>query len=223
MRCLDNNKGFALITSLLITMLSLVIVLGILYVVTQGIKTGASQKVYRNAIEASYGGTNLTMHEIIPQLSNAILATATPSVTGTNTATASLESMFSGINLDFISTAACLNQKLQFDSSTWTSAICPGTPTSIKTNDIKNNPDMTFNLTGPSGSAFTVYSKIVDTIPGTPYMPPPPGGPLLGGGVTETGGASVSVGRHYIYRIEVIGQKTTNSSEQGNLTVMYEY
>ena len=221
MKCLGNNKGFALITSLLITMLSLVIVLGILYVVTQGIKTGASQKVYRNAVEASYGGADLTMYEIVPELANAILATASPDVTATNLITASLESTFGGINLDFVSTAACFNQKLQFDSSAWTS--CTGTPASIKTKDITENPDMTLNLTGPSGSAFTVYSKIVDTIPGTPYMPPPPGGPLLGGGVTETGGASVSVGRHYIYRIEVIGQKATNPSEQGNLTVMYEY
>ena len=223
MRCLHNNKGFALITALMITLLSLVIVMGILYVVTQGIKTGASRKVYRNAVEASYGGTNVAMYEIIPQLAAAILEVSAPTVADTDAKTTSLMTAFSGITLLFPNTAACLNQKLLNNSTGTNWSSCPNTSTSVKAKDIVSSPDMTFTLRGTSGSSFNVYSKIVDTIPGTTYMPPLPGGPLLGGGAVDPGAATFSPGRHFIYRIEVIGQKTDNPSEQGNLTVMYEY
>jgi hypothetical protein len=46
---------------------------------------------------------------------------------------------------------------------------------------------------------------------------------MSSGGVAETGTGGINLGRHFIYRIEVIGEKSTNASEQGNLTVMYEY
>lgn len=224
MKCMGNNKGFALITALMITMLSLVIVLGILYVVSQGIKTSASRKVYRNAIEAAYGGTNVAMYEIIPQLATAILEVSAPSTNDTNTRMTTLVNTFSGIQLQFPSTADCLNQKLLNDSSGINWSACSSTSKSVKVKDIKDSPDMTFRLQGASGSSFNVYSRIVDTIPGTTYMPPPPGGqPLLGGGAVEPGAAAASAGRHFIYRIEVIGEKAGNTSEQGNISVMYEY
>ena len=228
MKSLQNNKGIALVTALMITMLSLVIALGILYVVTQGIKTGASRKVYRNAVEASYGGTNIAMYEIIPQLAAAILETSAPTTLATQATLNNLVSvgMFGGsgkINLSFSSSAACLNQKLLNDSSGTNWNLCLNTPVSIKAADIKSGADMTFQLKGTSNSTFNVYSKIVDTIPGTSYMPAPPGGPLIGGGVAETSGGGVNLGRHFIYRIEVIGEKASNPSEQGNLSVMYEY
>jgi Tfp pilus assembly protein PilE len=228
MKYLNNNKGIALITSLMITLLSLVIVMGILTVVTQGIKTGASQKVYRNAVEASYGGTNVTMYEIIPQLANAILQNAAPTTANTQATLDSLTnaSLFGGtnkINLSFTSTAACLNQKLQSDSSGTNWSSCSNSSTSLKTKDVKNSADISFSLKGTSGSSFNVYSKIVDTIQGTAYMAPPAGGVMVGGGVTESGSGSANLGRHFIYRIEVMGEKATNASEQGNLSVMYEY
>jgi hypothetical protein len=224
MKYLKNDSGIALITALMITLLSLVIVMSILYVVTQGIKTGASRKVYRNAVEAAYGGTNVMMYELFPRLANAILATSTPTTANTNAMTSSLGTTFSGINLQFGSTGACLNQKLQFASSTWTTAsICPGNSTSMNPKDIRSSPDMTFQLQGTSGQAFRVYSKIVDTVQGTAYMSGGPTTPLLGGGVTESAAAQVVSGRHFVYRIEVVGEKVNNPSEQGNLSVLYEY
>ena len=221
MKYLKNNDGIALITALMITLLSLVIVMGIIYVVTQGIKTGASRKVYRNAVEAAYGGTNVVMYELFPTLANAVLATGSPDA---STATTSLFSTFGGssnINLLFPSTAACLTQKLQFASTGWTS--CPGNSASLNPKDIKGSPDLTFQLQGTPGQSYTVYSKIVDTVQGTPYMSGGPTTPLMGGGVTESAAAQVVSGRHFVYRIEVVGEKSTNPSEQGNLSVLYEY
>jgi hypothetical protein len=228
MKYLDNNKGIALVTALMITALSLVIVMGILYVVTQGIKTGASRKVYRNAVEASYGGTSVAMYEVIPQLAAAILEVSTPTTANTNAKINSIKTSFNvlgGINLQFPNPGAadCLNQKLLNNSSGTNWNLCPPNSTSVKAKDIKSSADMTFRLKGTSGSDFNVYTKIVDTIPGTSYMATPAGGAMQGGGAVESAAAVASPGRHFIYRIEVIGEKSSSPAEQGNLTVMYEY
>ncbi len=224
MRCLKNDKGVALITALMVTLISLVIILGFLYVVTQGVKTGGSRKVYRNAVEASYAGTSVTMYDVLPQLAKAILEVSGPTSADTGLVMTTLETAFSAQHLYFnqnTNYADCLNQKLTGDPSTWSK--CPGTSSSVTKANIVNSADMTFDLDGTSNSKFKVYTKIVDTIPGTTYMSPLPGGPLLGGGVTDPGTATVSSGRHFIYRIEVVGEKADHPSEQGNLTVMYEY
>jgi len=218
MKYLKCNSGVALVTALMITLLSLVIVMGILYVVTQGIKTSASRKVYRNAVEAAYGGTNVTMYEIFPTLANAVLATSgTPDA---GTAATSLTTTFGGISLQFPS-SNCLTQKLTKPSSLWTS--CPSNSTSLNPKDIKSSPDMTFQLQATSGQYFKVCSKIVDTTVGTTYMSGGPSAPLLGQGTTDPGSSQVVSGKHFYYRIEVTGEKLNNPSEQGNLSVLYEY
>jgi len=221
MKYLKNNNGIALVTALMITLISLVIILGILYVVTQGIKTSASRKVYRNAVEAAYGGANLTMYELFPTLANAVLATGSPNATSAVNSLTTSFGTSSKINLLFPSTAACLTQKLNSAPSAWTS--CSGRPTSLNPNDIRTSADMTFQLQGTSGQAFTVYSKIVDTTAGTPYMNGGPSAPLLGGGVVDPQAAQVVGGWHFLYRIEVASEKASNPSEQGNLSILYEY
>ena len=223
MKYLNNDKGFALITALMTTMLSLAFVLGILSVVTRGIQATGSRKVYRNAVEASYGAANVTMYEIIPQLAYVILEAANPTEAITDTMTTSLKSNFDHIKLQFVSNSACLNQKLLNDSSGTNWSLCPNAPRSVKTKDIKNGPDIKFKLPGTSGASYTVYSKIVDTIPGTTYMARLPEGPLEGGGVVDSGAGGGSWGKHFVYRIEVIGEKADNPSEQGNLSIQYEY
>jgi hypothetical protein len=222
MKYLKNNKGIALITALMITLLSLVIVLGILYVVTQGIKTSASRKVYRNAVEAAYGGVNVTMYELFPTLANAVLATGSPDASSavTSLVTGPL-GVTGGINLTFPSTSPCLTQKLQTISTGWTS--CSSKSKSLNPKDIKSNPDIQFQLSGTSGQTFNVYTKIVDTVVGTPYMSGGPSAPLSGGGVTDPAASQVVTGWPYVYRIEVISEKSTKPSEQGNLSVLYEY
>lgn len=220
MTCLKNNHGIALVTALMLTLLSLVIVMALLYMVTQDIKTGGSRKVYRNAVEASYGGADVTINEIIPMLNRV-------SFKNTSTATAGVPNLLAslgGVNLAFAVSAGCLEQKLSKNTADWSS--CPADVSkSIKPKDIKLAPDMTFKLLGASGPTFTVYSKIVDTISGTAY-PEPPGGistpPLLGGGVTDSGSSSTSSARHFIYRVEIISEKI-GSAEQGNVSVLYEY
>jgi hypothetical protein len=70
-----------------------------------------------------------------------------------------------------------------------------------------------------------VYSKVTDTVEGVPYPPQPTGGQgeLFGGGVTESSGPTTTNLSHYVYRIEVSGERTANPTEKSNLSVLYEY
>jgi hypothetical protein len=210
MKIIRNEKGFALITSLLITMLSLAIVMGLLYAISQNIKMQASQKIYRNAVEASYGGTDVMVNEILPRFFSG------------DSPTTIRDSFTSDLNLQFYSKedGSCLDTKLKNAPSSWASVCTAAGSTNVNP---RIAPDVKFELKGVSNQKFVVYSKIVDTIPGVPYVSPPAGGPLEGGGVADLGGSGIKGGNHYVYRIEVAGERKTNPAEKGELSVLYEY
>ena len=65
MRFLQNEKGVALVTSIMFTALSLVICMSLLYIITSGIQATGTLKRYRTALEATYGGTELMLKDII--------------------------------------------------------------------------------------------------------------------------------------------------------------
>jgi hypothetical protein len=197
-----NNKGIALVTALMLTLISLVIILGILFIITQNIRLGAANKRYKNSLEASYGGVDIVTQEIIPKLF-------------TNVSTSVLKSNFASINMSFGS-SACIRQKLNNKSSAWTAC------TEMNLNP-KLKPDMTFQLTGNSGMNFNVFTKIVDTVPGVPYQPSPVGGQLLGGGVADSSVGTTMNLSHYVYRVEVAAERVVNPLEKSLLSVLYEY
>jgi hypothetical protein len=204
-----NNKGIALVTAMMMTLIILVMIMGLMSMIIMNLKGNTAMKSYRNVTEASYGGSNLVMQSIIPQLYN-------------NYSSASaLTNNYSVINMNVIASSACFKQKMTSKTSTWSASCQPGSL------DATVNPDITFKLGGVSGQSFTVSSKIVDTIPGVPYPIIPQsggGGLLLGDGVTDTGSSGVGTNlAHTVYRIEVSGQRTTNPSERTNLSVLYEY
>jgi hypothetical protein len=221
MKIIHNERGIALITALLITMLSLVIAIGLLYVITQNTRLGGSQKTYRNAVEASYGGAEVMMNEILPRFFDGI-SLSTPLA---DNADSILSSFPSEMNLVFYSKAdgSCLQDKLLKAPFDWAANCTSGVPATDPTNvNPRIAPDVRFELQGPSNQSFVVYSKIVDTIPGTPYLPPLPGGPLGGSGVASLGGNGTPSGQHYVYRIEIAGEQTNNPAEKGELSVLYE-
>jgi hypothetical protein len=197
-----NNKGIALITALMLTLITLVIILGILFVISNNTKSSGANKAYRNVTEAAYGGADLVMQDIIPRM-----------MVFNNIST--IKGEYSSIGLNFGS-SACVRTKLNNAVSGW--GVCSSTL------NPKVQPDVKFNLAGSSGQSFSVYSKIVDTVPGVQYPPPPPGGqPLIGGGVTESSGPTTGNLSHYVYRIEVSGERANNPSEKSDISVLYEY
>lgn len=197
-----NSKGIALITALMMTLIILCIILGVVSLINESIKGTAAQKTYRNAVEASYGGADVVVKSIIPKLFD-------------NITTSTIKSSFSSISMEFGS-SACLKQKMHTDISQW--SACSGLDTNPKF-----NPDLTFRLSGVSGQSFTVYSKIIDTMQGAPYVGGSTTVPLLGAGVAEPSTGTTVTLPHFVYRVEVQGERTANPAEKGIVSVLYEF
>lgn len=204
MKFLDNNNnGFALVTSLMLTLLSLTVVLALLLIITQGTKLSGLNKKYKTAVEASYGGAEILAKEILPFVMQNYSAT---------TLKTDLESKFSSVQLD-VASASCLQAKLTKQTSAWPST-CSNTP------DPKRSPDITYKMAATTGNPFVVYSKIVDTTAGNTDIS---GISLEGAGVAES--SSILTPQHfpYIYRLELQGERQSNAGAQANIEVLYAY
>lgn len=215
-----NNKGIALVTSLMLTLITLVIIMGIMFLVTNNMKSSGANQAYRSATEAAFGGADLLVQDVIPRLfANASTGQTTLAQRTLGFPNSNLASDYFGgtkLNMAFNSNA-CIQQKLNSAVSGWTA--CTGDRVNPKI-----SPDVKFSLAGlTAAQGYTVYSKIIDTIPGVPYLPTPPGGGLIGGGVAESSGGTTTNLSHFIYRVEITGERTNNPSEKSNISVLYEY
>ena len=200
-----NNKGFALVTSLMLTLISLTVVLALLYMITQSVKMAGQTKKYHTALEASYGGSEIMLKDVLP----VVLQNLGSGYTG-STLTTAVQNAFPGLNVQ-LPTSQCLQTKL-FQSPPWVG--CSNTPSP------KQSPDMTMDLQATTGSPFTVYTKIVDTVPGNSDIS---GLQLEGSGVAESSSLLRPQQIPYIYRIEIQGERKDNPTAQANLEVLYAY
>jgi len=200
-----NNRGIALLTALMMTVIMLSIILGVMYLINQNIRGGAAHKTYRNVVEASYGGADLVAREIIPQLFN-------------NISTSILKDSLALINANAqFGSSACLHNKLENAPSNW-SASGAACNTAINP---RIDTDLKFELSGVNGQGFTIYSKIIDTTPGIPYTTSE--SQLVGGGVADSSAGTTLQLEHYVYRIEVSAERTVRPAEKSNISVLYEY
>jgi hypothetical protein len=202
MKHMKNQDGIALLTALMFTFICLTMILGLLYMITQGIQASASNKRYKTAREASYGGADIALKEVLPQVFQGYTSSQ---LTGT----------FSAVNLNIPVSSACLKDKLHLPTDQW-SASCS---TSL---DPKTSPDMTMQLqaTGPNSKPYNVYTKIVDTVQGNSDTS---GLQLEGSGVAEASNTITPQHFPYIYRVEVEAEKATNAKEKGSLSIQYAY
>jgi hypothetical protein len=203
MRNLRNEKGIALVTSLLLTLISLAIVMAVIYLLTLGTQVSGSQKRYRTTMEATYGGLDTMTKIVIPQ---AFQDTVNPP---------------SGLLLDavFANYANHFQAKLNNSRGKWASLGLNANELSL---DPANTPDVTFTLNGPPLQPnYTIYAKIVDTNPGNSDTT----GTELdsGSGVSYTGSGVSPQHIPATYRIELQGQKQNNPKEKAKLTVFYAY
>lgn len=227
MHNLKNNKGIALVTSLLFTLISLGIIMALLTVVTQGTRVSGASKSYKTAIEAGYGAVDVVTHDLFPAIFK-----------GTFDSTYK-DKLTTAIGLAFTSTptfpstptsppSTCFEQKVGSSTSLWTA--CTGQPTSsIPT----QSPDMTFNLKStrdPVG--YNVYAKITDTRCGGDTAAGQPcsnsdnsGVDYLdaGSGVAASSGAVTPQHRPAYFRIEVQSERAVNPNEKSQLSVLYAY
>lgn len=203
MKILKNERGIALVTALLLTLIALAITMALLYMVTWQTRLSAAHKRYKTAIEASHGGAEIFAKQIIPPIF--------ANITGVK-----LTNQFPGISL-VPASGQCLQAKLNNTSSGW-SASC-GTDSAPF--DPTANPDVRLTLQGVNNSNFNVFAKIVDTVPGNSDLS---GYELDNGGGVASSDSSVPP-KHFpaVYRIEVQGQKAVNPQEKAQLSVLYAY
>ncbi|HEX2768214.1 MAG TPA: pilus assembly PilX N-terminal domain-containing protein [Geobacteraceae bacterium] len=217
MNYLRNERGIALVTALMLTLVSLVLVMALMYFIETGTRVSAAAKRYQNVQQAAYGGVSLTVNELIPRLENAIFGNYS---SGTQSGIQKLKTDYANLTLPDL---GCLKQKLNSSSATWSSACS-------KSLDPKSSPDMTFLLkstlsnTLQPAQGYVVYTKIVDT-PIVGNTDPANLGNLR---KPENVNESLQVEGNGVtipttYRIEVRAERQQNPQEKSNLTVLYAY
>lgn len=231
MKILHNEKGIALITSLMFTVLSLVMTMALLYMVTASIRTSGAIKRFKTSTEAVYGGLDIMVKDLITANFGYkdYLSTHT---TATYSDYMKVNYMAS-LNAPNIS--ECLQAKLTTPKRLW-----PASCIVDVSSDAKKAFDVSFNLNAASGSPYVVYSKIVDTMDRTFLVYTGASGAggikkivkagnsdasattLEGGSTTE--GAGVSVPHYpYMYRLEIQAERKQNPLEKAKITVQYAY
>ena len=216
MKFLTNDKGIALVTSLMLTLLTLTITMVMLYMVLQSTQMSGAQKRYKNALDAATGGVEIVTMDALPYLLGfAMDPTVTDLIGNLNTSMNNLAAV-RGVG---VTNDDCLKTKLTTITKDW-GTVCGTTRSSI---DPKVTPDFTFTLQSkvpgfiaPTG--FRVYTKIVSTTPGSTDM----SGRNLEGQST-TGAPPGDVGAPYLYRVEVSSVNIANQAERANLSVLYAY
>ena len=206
MKNLKNEKGIALVTALLLTLIALAMIMALLYMITWQTKLSAAHKRYKTTLEASQGSTEIFTKQILP-------------LVFANHTTGGLAAQFPGLNLS-AGSSNCLNAKLSMATAEW-GAACGTGATSI---DPVQLPDITLTLAGQSdtNTSYNVFTKIVDTVPGNSDLS---GYEMLDSGAGVSGAAAGVSPKHTpaMYRIEVQGQMATNPQEKAKLSVLYAY
>jgi hypothetical protein len=206
MKHLKDNRGIALITSLMFTLISLTIVMALLYMVTQSTRVSGANKRYKTALEASYGGSELFTKDILPYLLQKYDSVNIKS---------DVSGEFSTVGLTIPANVSilCLQSKLTLPSDKWPAGCS-------NSSSPKQNPDMTFNLLSTTANPYTIYSKIVETVLGNTDLS---GLQLEGAGVAEATSGITPQHFPYMYRLELQGEQTVASSAQANIEVLYAY
>lgn len=226
MNSLRNERGIALVTSLLLTLITLAMIMALLYVVTLQTQLSAAHKRYKTALEAAQGGgIDIYAKQIIPKVF--------ANITGQT-----LHGQFPEDNNLVSASGACLQAKLNSKSTPTGSgdyplgwgAYCgsdnsPSNPTNLF--DPSKAADIKLTLQGANANSnFNVYAKIVDTVPGNSDQSGYADLLESGAGVVGSVSGQDNVPPKHMpamYRIEVQGQKEINPEEKARLSVLYAY
>ncbi|GAW65752.1 pilus biosynthesis protein PilX [Geoanaerobacter pelophilus] len=205
MAILRSEGGAALITALMLTMLTLVIALTLLTIITAETRVSGSQKRYRSSLAAAQGGVELLTAEIVPRLFQ-------------SWSLDDLKDDYSSIELQLQATD-CLKQKLEEPADRWHKCS-----TAQASTDPAQAPDVSFRLAGEApAKGFVVTSKIIDTTPGNSDSS---GNDLLDPGGSVTSNDQIVRPRHVpaMYNLSVQGvREEVGSREKARLSVLYAY
>lgn len=207
MKQLRNEKGVALVISLMFTLICLGMILMLLYSVLSSVKSTGAQARYRSSLEASYGGVEFVTKTAIERVFQ-----------NYSTGKLSLLTDFGDPGRFGLIVHDSLREKMHTPTAAWTGGAAS------KSVNPKVSPDLEFMLPGPSGMpTYKIYSKVTDTITGVgmvdesgiDYLDP-------GLAVVAIGPATQTQRTPNLYTIEVQGEGGV-TKEKANLTVLYAY
>jgi hypothetical protein len=222
-RLLRSDKGIALVTVLVLSLISLAIVAALIFLVTTGSRVSGFNKRYETAREAGYGGIEVIRALIKKQ---GDLSSLKDKLDKLGSMTSSdLKGCDCGDTTDPdnvtlpISNDNCLCRKLC--SPTLKTDGSNNWKTCDKSMDPTSNYDLIFELSG-LGTDYDVYAKIVDTSLGNTDL----SGLNLGGtAVVASSGTIAAPPDPYLYAIEITSQDKVYPSrkERARLSVLYAY
>jgi len=222
MKLFRNEKGIALVSVLILSLIALSIIATLVYLVIQGTRFSGFFKRYETAREAGTGGAEITVDLInsrgkLPAITGILLTSFPKGCDCGDPDTAGDNSM---VNEDGSLTTPptgaylCLCAKLCDATADWPTG-CDNTLAAA------TNPDLSLSLAGLGGDSYSVNTKIVDTIPGYTDMS---GEDLGGAGVVTSSSMTLrSPPQPYIYRVEVDAQNATNQIERSTISVLYGF
>jgi hypothetical protein len=207
MKYLTDNRGVALVVAMLMVFVSLAIIVGVLMMITQGVKVSSLTRQYETARAASYGAAEFSALEIMRREID-------DAAGGLSTGTAWNRSGTYGGLVTHVTSEQCFNAKLTTSTIQWP----VGCNNTLITN-LDTSHDYTVTLAGAQSKApFTVFVKLVDTRQGntslsTVAIEPDGGNPAL------------SEQQHvpFIYRIEFLSQRTNNPDERAVLSSVFTW
>ncbi|MBF0540297.1 MAG: hypothetical protein HQK91_02460 [Nitrospirae bacterium] len=226
MRYLNNDKGIALITVLIMSVIALSLTAALLNFMLLGTKKSGARKSYETASEAADAAVDISA-QLISNRGNL-------SIAGLNINNAVCACNDDALNSDNLpNTCFCnkicdskyTNGEVAFNWLNCT--VASQINFTIDPTDV-NSYDMLFQL-GTSPNQFNTYLKIVDTVQGNSSAATVV---LRGtGAVASSSGIAIPVSNPYIYRIEILALRvngavtaaTDNTTERSRVSMLYAY
>lgn len=198
---IQNEKGVALVTTLILALIGMLMVSSVIYMVQTGVWASGSRKHYQLALDAAHGGLNiLTKDAVQVGIQGSALSTI-----------GNYGGLLTGTTSD-----ACFQQKLTQPTSNWNNCNL------IDLVNPSSNPDAVFTLTFPAPQPnMIINAKIVNTGRGNSSTSQ---NVLETGGVVNNNSGNVTP-QHipYLYQTEVLAQSQQNPRERAWLSAIYAY
>ena len=220
MRIITNEKGIALVMVLILSLIGLAMVSALIFMVTQGTTLSGAMRFYRTANEASVGAAEFVGEYLLNRGS----MTALNFALGCNCGDPAIYTD----NIDNATGArSCRCDKICNPTSQYNaggSTRCVDEDGATAGLQISVDASANFDGSAILGD-YTVTYKIVDTVEGNTD----PGsivasGTLIGSGVVAASGGVYSPPHFpFLYRLEVMAQRTANPRERSRISMLYGY
>ncbi|MGE5299641.1 MAG: hypothetical protein ACM3MB_01605 [Acidobacteriota bacterium] len=216
MKILRNEKGIALVLVLMLSLMGLAMVAALLLMVTQSTGVSGYHRVFRSAEDAGLGGASITAEFIRTNIPAAVMGYTLSDLSDHVGNLAALNA-----------NNPCIVQKLTLPTANWSSCTSdPAYDNSVdptRFTDFRFTLNDTFGWVGLRDYNYTVFTKIVNTIPGNTDTGGLAPGALRGPGVIDSQGRISPAATPTLYRVEVQAQATNNPTESSKYSVLYAY